>query len=133
MASLSDIRNSNKSLSDLPPGIVAVFAGATSGIGLGTLKALAKHANAPRAYIIGRSKEKAPHIIDKLKLVNPMATFVFIEGQFSLIKDVDKMCEEIKRFETHVDILCMSPGYVGLGGRRGKSFPEIIWNFSDET
>lgn len=121
MVSLSDIRNSNKSLQDLPPGIVAVFAGATSGIGLGTLKALAKHASAPRAYIIGRSKEKASHIIDKLKLVNPMATFVFIEGQFSLIKDVDRMCEEIKKFETHVDILCMSPGYLSFGGRQDTS------------
>jgi NAD(P)-dependent dehydrogenase (short-subunit alcohol dehydrogenase family) len=97
---------------------VAVFAGATSGIGLGTLKALAKYANAPRAYMIGRSKAKASHLIDKLKLVNPMATFVFIEGQFSLIKDVDKICDEIKKFETHIDILCMSPGYISLGGRQ---------------
>lgn len=120
MVSLKDIKKSNASLQQLPPGIVAVFVGATSGIGLGTLEALAHHANAPRAYIITRSKEKFAHIIGKLKLVNPMGTFMSIEGQFSAIKDVDAICEEIKKFETHVDILCMSPGYVGQNKRRGK-------------
>ncbi len=125
MVSLTDIRKSNKSLEDLPPGIVAVFAGATSGIGLGTLKALAENANAPRAYIIGRSKANVAHLIDDLKVVNPMGTFMFIEGQFSTIKDVDRMCEEIKKFETHVDFVCMSPGYSSLGGRRGK-LPQSI-------
>ncbi|KUJ22669.1 uncharacterized protein LY89DRAFT_636878 [Mollisia scopiformis] len=117
MVSLKDIKKSNASLQDLPPGLVAVFVGATSGIGLGTLEALAKNANGPRAYIITRSKANATPIIDNLKLLNPMATFMPIEGQFSFIKDVDSMSEEIKRFETHIDILCISPGYLGLGGR----------------
>jgi NADPH:quinone reductase-like Zn-dependent oxidoreductase len=120
MVSLRDITNSNASLKDLPPGLVAVFVGATSGVGLGTLEALAKNANAPRAYIITKSKSKATHMIDKLKLINPMASFMAIEGQFSLIKDVDAICEEIKKFETHTDIVFMSPGYPGLNRRDGK-------------
>jgi len=119
MVSLKDIRNSNHALQSLPPGLVAVFAGGTAGIGLGTLKAFAKNVNGPKAYIIGRSKEKASHIIDQLKIINPMGTFVFLEGQISLIKEVDRICEEIQKLETHIDILCMSPGYISLNGRHG--------------
>ena len=50
-------------------GLNFVFAGATAGIGLSTLKAFAKHTsgtNAPRAtaYIIGRSRAKfQPHLV----------------------------------------------------------------------
>jgi NADP-dependent 3-hydroxy acid dehydrogenase YdfG len=125
MVNLKDIRNSNRSLQSLPPGLVAIFAGATSGIGLATLKQFAKNSNGPRAYIIGRSKEKASHIIDQLKIINPMGTFVFIEGQISLIKEVDRICGEIKKLENHVDILCMSPGYLSLGGRLGSSIIKV--------
>jgi len=121
MVNLNNIRSSNHSLQDLPPGLVAVFAGATAGIGLATLKQFARNCNGPRAYIIGRSRDKVSHIIDTLKLINPMGTFIFIEGQLSLIKEVDRISEEIKKYEDHVDILCMSPGYLSLGGRKGSS------------
>jgi NAD(P)-dependent dehydrogenase (short-subunit alcohol dehydrogenase family) len=119
--SLNNVRLSNKSLQALPPGLVAVFAGATAGIGLGTLRQLAKYANGPRVYIIGRSEEKASHIIDKLKKINPMGTFIFIGGQLSLIKDVDRMCQQIEKYESHIDILCMSPGYLSFKGRQDTS------------
>lgn len=119
MVNLKDIRNSNRSLQSVRPGLVAVFAGATAGIGLATLQQFVKNANGPKAYIIGRSKEKGSHLIAKLKSSNPMGTYVFIEGQISLIKEVDRICEEIRKLESHVDILCMSPGYLSLGGRHG--------------
>lgn len=129
MVSLKDIRNSNKSLQSLPPGLVAVFAGATSGIGLATLKQLARNCNGPRAYIVGRSQQKAAHIIDQLKAINPMGTFIFIEGQISLIKEVDRISEVIKKLETRIDILCMSPGYLSFGGRHGSStFQHSQWD-----
>jgi hypothetical protein len=51
---------------------------------------------------------------------------VFIEGQISLIKEADRICEDIKKLENHVDILCMSPGYLSLGGRHGSSILEIM-------
>jgi NADP-dependent 3-hydroxy acid dehydrogenase YdfG len=124
MVNLKHIRSSNLTLQSLPPGLVAVFAGATAGIGLGTLRTFAKHTNGPRAYIIGRSREKAHHIIDELKVINPMGTFIFIEGQFSRIKEVDHICEEIKKLEQHVDILFMSTGYLSLTGRHGKPSKE---------
>jgi len=120
MVTLEEVRGSNNTLEALPPGLVAVFAGATAGIGLATLQQLARHANAPRCYIIGRSKDRAAHFIDKLKALNPMGTFIFIEGQFSLIADVDRMCEKIREYENHVDLVCMSPGYLSLSGRHGS-------------
>ncbi|PVH85772.1 putative short-chain dehydrogenases/reductase [Cadophora sp. DSE1049] len=115
MVKLNNIRISNRSLQELPPGLVAVFVGATSGIGLATLKQFARNTNGARAYIIGRSREKVSHIIDALKCINPMGTFVFVEGQFSLIKEVDRISEQINKLEDHIDILCMSPGYLSLG------------------
>jgi NADP-dependent 3-hydroxy acid dehydrogenase YdfG len=58
MVSLSDIQSSNSRIaSTLPRGLVAVFVGATSGIGETTLKQFAKHAHQPRVYFIGRSQE----------------------------------------------------------------------------
>ena len=123
MVKLNNVRISNRSLQELPPGLVAVFVGATSGIGLATLKQFARNTNGARAYIIGRSREKVSHIIDALKRINPMGTFVFIEGQFSLVKEVDRISEQIKKLEGHIDILCMSPGYLSLGGRKGVSLP----------
>jgi short-subunit dehydrogenase len=120
MVSIKDVRASNESLKSLPQGLVAVFAGATAGIGLHSLKQLAKYTNAPRVYMIGRSKVKAKIILDELQVLNPKGTFIFHEGEFSLIKDVDRFSEEIKKAEQRVDILCMSPGYVSFVGREGK-------------
>jgi len=120
MVSITDVRASNESLNSQPPGLVAVFAGATAGIGLHTLKQLSKHVTAPRVYMIGRSRAKAATLLDELKVINPEGTYVFSEGEFSLVKDVDRFSEEIKKAEERVDILCMSPGYLSFAGREGK-------------
>jgi NADP-dependent 3-hydroxy acid dehydrogenase YdfG len=126
MVSLKTIRLSNQSLQSLAPGIVAVFAGATSGIGLATLKQFAKYVNAPKAFIIGRNKEKGSKIINDLKVINSSGTYVFIQGEFSLIKEVDRISADIKKHvseeekgENHIDILCMSTNYLSLGERKG--------------
>jgi short-subunit dehydrogenase len=121
MVNLKEVRISNRSLQALAPGLVAVFAGATDGIGLGTLRQYAKYVNGPIVFIIGRSEEKGSHIIDSLKTINPMGAFKFIQAQVSLIHEVDRVSQEIKKLATHVDILCMSPGYLTLSGRDGSS------------
>lgn len=63
MVNIEAILASNTLLSDpttlsSQSGLTFVFAGATAGIGLSTLKAFAKHAVNPTAYIIGRSRAK---------------------------------------------------------------------------
>jgi NAD(P)-dependent dehydrogenase (short-subunit alcohol dehydrogenase family) len=120
MVSIKDVRVSNGVLKSLPPGLVAVFVGATGGIGSNTVKQLTMHANAPTVYIIGRSKESAAPLLAELKKLNPQGTFNFIEGQVSLVKEVDRICDEIIAKEQKVDLLFVSSGLLSLGGRQGK-------------
>jgi NADP-dependent 3-hydroxy acid dehydrogenase YdfG len=121
MVNIKDVRKSNLAfkLSGHASGLVAVFVGATSGVGMGTLKQFAKYATAPKVYVIGRSKTGATPLLNELKVSNPEATFEFIETEISLIKNVDLACDEIKSKEEKVDILFMSPGYLSFDGRQG--------------
>ncbi|TEY45016.1 hypothetical protein BOTCAL_0337g00140 [Botryotinia calthae] len=122
MVAINAVRASNAALKATgAPGVVAVFAGATSGIGMGTLKAFIKYANAPKAYIIGRSESAAGRLLKYLKLSNPSATLNFLEGEISLIKEVDRLCDEIKRKEEKVDIVFLSAGYLSFDGRNESS------------
>ncbi len=106
--------------------MVAVFVGATSGIGLGTLKQYAKYAQGGKAYIVGRSKSAAQPLLNELKGSNPTGTFDFMESEISLIKNVDIVCEAIKAKEKKVDILFMSPGFLAAGGRIGWSLHALV-------
>jgi len=121
MVNIKDVRKSNLAfkLSGHASGLVAIFVGATSGVGMGTLKQFAKYATAPKVYVIGRSKTGATPLLNELKALNPEATFAFIETEISLIKNVDLACDEIKSKEKKVDILFMSPGYLSFDGRQG--------------
>jgi NADP-dependent 3-hydroxy acid dehydrogenase YdfG len=121
MVNIKDVRKSNLAfkLSGHASGLVAIFVGATSGVGMGTLKQFAKYATAPKVYVIGRSKTGATPLLNDLKALNPEATFEFIETEISLIKNVDLACDEIKSKEKKVDILFMSPGYLSFDGRQG--------------
>jgi NAD(P)-dependent dehydrogenase (short-subunit alcohol dehydrogenase family) len=121
MVSIKAVRASNASFkATSPPGMVAVFAGATSGIGMGTLKAFVKNANSPTAYIIGRSKKGSAPLLDELQKSNPSAILNFIETEFSLIKNVDAVCDEIKSKEKKVDFVFVSAGYLTWDGRLGE-------------
>ena len=121
MVNIKDVRKSNLDLklSGHASGLVAVFVGATSGIGMGTLKQYAKYAQGSAAYILGRSKKAAQPLLDELKASNPNGTFEFIETEISLIKNVDLACEQIKAKVKKVDILFMSAGFLAYGGRIG--------------
>ncbi|KAK1079025.1 hypothetical protein LTR48_008255, partial [Friedmanniomyces endolithicus] len=94
----------------LPPGLVAVFVGATSGIGEYTLRALAKHAKAPRIYFVGRSQEAGDRIAAECKALNPDGEFIFMKSDVSLMRNVDTVCQEIKRKEKAINLVCLSQG-----------------------
>lgn len=111
MVSLATIQSSNSLISStLPAGLVAVFVGATSGIGEITLKQFAKHAKRPRAYFLGRSQDAADRIVAECKALNPKGEYIFIKADVSLIRVVDKVCQEIKEKEKAVNILFLSAG-----------------------
>ncbi|KAL2784441.1 hypothetical protein BJX66DRAFT_316658 [Aspergillus keveii] len=111
MVALSEILSFNAQInSSFPPGPVALFVGATSGIGAATLKAFAKYTVKPRAYFVGRSKEAADAIIAECRTLNPEGEYIFIAADVSLIKVVDEVCTEIQAREPYLNILFLSQG-----------------------
>ena len=115
MVSLTAMEASNARVAtDLPPGLVGVFIGATSGIGENCLKAFTKHANKPRAYFVGRSQEAGDRILSELKALNPEGSYVFRKADVSLIKVVDEICIDIKSKEKAINILCLSQGVLQM-------------------
>lgn len=115
MVSLTDIHSSNSLIfSTLPSGLVAVFVGATSGIGEITLKTFAKYAKRPRVYFVGRSQDAANRIAAECKTINPEGKYIFIKADISLIRIVDEVCEEIKEKEKQINLLVLSAGVPSL-------------------
>jgi NADP-dependent 3-hydroxy acid dehydrogenase YdfG len=119
MVALKDISLSNEAFRSSKRHITALFVGGTSGVGKGTLIQLARHALAPTIYMVGRSKESAQPLLNELNSFNSEATYIFIETEVSLIKNVDVVCEQVKAQEKKLDLLFMSAGYPSLDGRNG--------------
>ena len=120
----TDVVNQSNALipTALPPGLVAVFAGATSGIGEAALELFAKLAVKPRVYIIGRSQSAAERIIAECRTLNPDGDFIFLQKELSLIKKADEVIGEIKKREEKINILFLSAGGPDLS-RTCKSGP----------
>ncbi|KAF5694558.1 hypothetical protein FGLOB1_14186 [Fusarium globosum] len=109
MVSLSQVQQTNASAaSKLPAGLVAVFAGATAGIGETALKAFAKYTTQPKIYYIGRSQEVGDRLKIELKELNPEGEYVFIKKDMSLLKNVDEVCRDIKSKETVLNVLFLN-------------------------
>jgi len=115
MVSLSTVHASNASL---PPNLVAVFTGATAGIGEATIKQLALHAPTPRAYLIGRSLSAGARIVAECRTLNPNGEFIFIPADLSLIRNVDEIVSDIQKREKYINILFMSHGAAIMDRRR---------------
>ncbi|TVY81233.1 Oxidoreductase andH [Lachnellula suecica] len=123
MVSLDAIRASNKRItSALPPGLVAVFAGGTSGIGETSLKQFVQNANQPRVYFIGRSQEAGDRITAELKVINSGGTYTFTKSDTSLLANVDEVCREIKSKEPVINLLFLTIGALifGTGSQKQK-------------
>lgn len=121
MVAYSKIIAHNEALKSAPS-LVAVFVGATQGIGLGTLKAFARHTSSPTAYCIGRSPETLQRIADELKSLNPNGNYIPIEcADLTLLKNVDLACHSVAQKaevgSKRIDLLCMSAGFMSFSGR----------------
>lgn len=117
MVRMEDIQASNSHLASALPGLIAVFVGATSGIGQFTLKKFAQHARAPRVYFIGRSQEAGDRIAAECTALNVEGTFIFIKADTSLLQNVDTVCRDIKAKEQVINILFLSAGTLIQGIR----------------
>ena len=116
MVSLDIIEASNNRIkSTLPAGIVAVFVGATNGVGETTVKQFATHVVQPRVYIVGRSQEAGDRITAECKELNPEGTFIFLQRDTSLMRNVDEICEELASKEEVLDLLFLSIGTLQNG------------------
>jgi NADP-dependent 3-hydroxy acid dehydrogenase YdfG len=117
MVQLTTIRQCNADFAkEKHEGLVCVFAGATSGIGASTLKSLARILQAPTFYVLGRSIERFAILRAEIEKLNPSCKIVFFEVEFSLLSQVDAMCERITAMEQKVDYLYMSAGMFPLNG-----------------
>jgi NADP-dependent 3-hydroxy acid dehydrogenase YdfG len=122
LVSLSSIRASNSLISTtFPAPLVALFVGATSGIGESTLKAFARYSYRPRAYFIGRSQNAAARIITECKALNEGGEYIFIKADVSLIRVVDQVCKDIKAKEKGLNLLFLSQGVMSMD-RSGMIF-----------
>lgn len=123
MVVLSLVQESNLRLKSHQSGInsVAVFVGATQGIGLSSLEQYVAHTVAPKIYIVGRNEAVGARIIEDLKTRrNRDGDYIFLHAEVSLLESVDKVCEEVKRREKKLDLLFMSPGAISFRGRDGE-------------
>ncbi len=119
MASIEAIRASNARIaSELPAGLVAVFVGATSGIGETTLKQFAKCARQPRIYFVGRRGDEGSRIQRELKTLNPGGDYHYLKCDASLLQNVDQLCRDIKSKESTINLLFITIGTLITGKRK---------------
>jgi NAD(P)-dependent dehydrogenase (short-subunit alcohol dehydrogenase family) len=120
MVSLQIVQQSNALISTLPQGLVAVFIGATSGIGQSALEQFAQHASAPRVYSVARPATVASHenLLASLRQSSPNSAYNLITADISLVSEIDKVVNAVKQNETKVDILFMSAGFMAFEGRK---------------
>lgn len=121
--------------------LVAVFIGATSGIGSYAAKALAKQSNDAqplRLYMVGRNKDAAARIISECENSCPTGQFRFVRAEnLALLMDVDRVCRDITAIEEvesgkrgerpRIDLLVMTQAYLAFDGRNGTSFNNRRW------
>lgn len=109
MVSYFEVKTSNvETLASLPDHLVALFVGATNGIGEYTLKEFAKHARSPRVYFIAH--EAGTRIAAECKTLNDGGSFTFIQADTSLVRNVDNLCDDIRSKESAINILFISTG-----------------------
>jgi NADP-dependent 3-hydroxy acid dehydrogenase YdfG len=119
MVSLQAIRESNARIgTSLQPGLVAVFVGATSGIGEGSLKEIAKRAQRPRIYFLGRRESEGNRIKEELTKINGEGEYHFLQYDLSLLKNVDDACHYIRDREPAINLLFLASGTLVSGKRK---------------
>ncbi|THX14538.1 hypothetical protein D6D13_03012 [Aureobasidium pullulans] len=129
MVALETIRASNSRIaSTLPLGLVAIFVGATNGVGEATVRQFAKYASAPRVYLIGRSQDAGTRIVNECRALNAKGEFTFISKDTSLMRNVDEICETIKQKEKSVNLLFLTIGTLQTGKTtvEGLHYPAAI-------
>jgi NADP-dependent 3-hydroxy acid dehydrogenase YdfG len=93
--------------------------GGTSGIGEFTLKAFVQNAVSPRVYIVGRNEIAAERIIKECEVINKESKVEFFKADVRELADVDRICKELEKRETKLNLLFQTQGNMDLKGRNG--------------
>ncbi|VVT44215.1 uncharacterized protein SAPINGB_P000342 [Magnusiomyces paraingens] len=120
MPSLAEIISLNSRYAASSPAAkspVAVFVGATSGLGEHTAYALARYSYEPTIYIVGRNAESGARVLAHLKELNPRTHAEFLQHDVTLISEADKLATEISAREKKINLLFLSPGFLTINGR----------------
>lgn len=130
MVELEEVQDSNAQITErFPPGMVAVFAGATRGIGKATMLEFAKHMRQPRIYLLARSEDTAQPVLDELHEVNPDGEYYYVEADLSLINMVDAACRRVRENEKAINVLFMSQGTLDFTSRTKEGL-RTMWALS---
>lgn len=112
MVKLDIIRKSDAQLGDFFAKFtpVALFVGATNGVGRNSIKHFAKSTigSHPRVYFVGRSRERGAQLESELKAINSDGYYEFISADVSLMTAVDDVCQVIMKKEQYLNLLFMS-------------------------
>jgi NAD(P)-dependent dehydrogenase (short-subunit alcohol dehydrogenase family) len=125
---ISEVKASNSSITSETAPRTAVFIGATAGIGKATLTRLVAQHTAIKVYLVGRNAAKHQAFVDQLRESNSEANIIFLEGEVSLMAEVQRICNEIKAKDSSIDAVFLSTGYIPHSGRE-SSFTPLFFSY----
>lgn len=91
-----------------------------------------KHTVAPHVYIVGRNASEAERIIGECKTLNADGRVEFLKADVSELSEVDRICAEIKKKESELNLVVQTQGNLNLRGRDGSSPSRSISNYPVE-
>lgn len=117
MVAYSTVLASNAQIAEhVSKPFVAIFAGATSGIGEATLFTLIKYVPEPRVYLFARNETSAERVIANCRQINPKGQYIFVKADLSSIKETDQACDYVKKHEKSVNLAFLSAGEIRWEG-----------------
>ena len=80
----------------------------------------------PKVYIVGRSASAAERIIEECKAINKDGKIEFLQANVTELAEVDRVCKEIEKKESKINLIVQTQGNLTLAGRIGKSYTPLF-------
>ena len=97
---------------------------ATTGLGMRSVKALAKH-NPAHIYLSGRNVKRGEAVVEETKKASPEAALTFIQCDLSSFESIEASIQKFNH--DRLDILMCSAGIMAVGPELSKDGYEIQW------
>jgi len=76
----------------------------------------------PKVYIVGRSQPAADRIIKECQTLNKDGKVEFLQANVTELAEVDRVCREIEKKESKVNLIVQTQGNLTLAGRNGMDY-----------